>query len=142
MKKKEVYIVDATRTPIGKYGGSLKDIRPDDLAAGVLKEILRCNFENRGINTDIIEDVILGCANQSGEDNRNVARMSLLLAGLPITVAGCTVNRLCGSGMQAMLDAARAIALGEGEVMIAPCWTVWYNKSRPGGQIAATSHKL
>jgi 3-oxoadipyl-CoA thiolase len=119
MTKKEVYIVDATRTPIGKYAGTLKDVRPDDMAAGVIKEIVRRNFDQKGISKEIIEDVILGCANQAGEDNRNVARMSLLLAGLPVTVAGCTVNRLCGSGMQAVLDTARAIAIGEGDVMIA-----------------------
>jgi 3-oxoadipyl-CoA thiolase len=119
MTKKEVYIVDAARTPIGKYGGTLKDVRPDDMAAGVIKEIVKRNLEDKGINKDIIEDVILGCANQSGEDNRNVARMSLLLAGLPVSVAGATVNRLCGSGMQAVLDAARAIAIGEGDIMIA-----------------------
>src|SRR5438552_1013400 len=110
MTKKEVYIIDATRTPIGKYAGSLKDVRPDDMAAGVIKEIVRRNFEQKGISRELIEDVIFGCANQAGEDNRNVARMSLLLAGLPVSVAGCTVNRLCGSGMQAVLDAAHAIA--------------------------------
>jgi len=119
MTKKDVYIVDAARTPIGKYGGTLKDVRPDDMAAGAIKEIVKRNLEDKGISKDIIEDVILGCANQAGEDNRNVARMSLLLAGLPVSVAGATVNRLCGSGMQAVLDAARAIAIGEGDIMIA-----------------------
>jgi 3-oxoadipyl-CoA thiolase len=119
MHKKEVFIVDAARTPIGKYGGSLKDIRPDDLAAGVIKEVVKRTLEDKGISKDIIEDAVLGCANQAGEDNRNVARMSVLLAGLPISVGGVTVNRLCGSGMQAVIDAARAIALGEGDVMIA-----------------------
>jgi len=119
MNKKEVFIIDASRTPIGKYAGALKDVRPDDLAAGIIKEIVKRNFDEKGIDTGQIEDVILGCANQAGEDNRNVARMSLLLAGLPITVAGATVNRLCGSGMQAVIDASRAIALGEGDIMIA-----------------------
>ena len=105
--------------PIGKYGGALKDIRPDDLAAGVIKEITKRNFDDNGISKELIEDVVLGCANQAGEDNRNVARMSLLLAGLPVSVGGVTVNRLCGSGMQAVIDAARAIALGEGDIIIA-----------------------
>ncbi|HAX48025.1 MAG TPA: 3-oxoadipyl-CoA thiolase, partial [Bacteroidetes bacterium] len=112
MHKKEVFIVDAARTPIGKYGGSLKDIRPDDLAAGVIKEVVKRTLEDKGISKDIIEDAVLGCANQAGEDNRNVARMSVLLAGLPISVGGVTVNRVCGSGMQAVIDAAKAIALG------------------------------
>jgi 3-oxoadipyl-CoA thiolase len=116
---KTAYIIDAIRTPIGKYGGSLKDIRPDDLAALVIKEIVKRNLDNTGISGEWVEDVILGCANQAGEDNRNVARMSLLLAGLPVSVAGCTVNRLCGSGMQAVIDAARAITSGEGSVFIA-----------------------
>jgi 3-oxoadipyl-CoA thiolase len=119
MTKIEVYIADALRTPIGKYGGSLKDLRPDDMAALVIREIVRRNFENRNISPEIIEDVVLGCANQAGEDNRNVARMALLLAGLPVACGGVTVNRLCGSGMQAVIDAARAIANGEGDVMIA-----------------------
>ncbi|MCI0716633.1 MAG: acetyl-CoA C-acyltransferase [Chlorobi bacterium] len=119
MDTKEVFIIDATRTPIGKYGGSLKDVRPDDMAAGVIKEIVKKNFDDNGISKEFIEDVILGCANQAGEDNRNVARMSLLLAGLPISVAGVTVNRLCGSGMQAVIDASRGIKTGEGDVMIA-----------------------
>lgn len=119
MQKKEVFIVDATRTPIGKYSGSLKDVRPDDLAAGVIKEIAKRNLDDKGISKEVIEDVVLGCANQAGEDNRDVARMSLLLAGLPITVGGVTVNRLCGSGMQAVIDAARAIMVNEGDIMIA-----------------------
>jgi len=119
MGKKDVFIVDATRTPIGKYGGALKDVRPDDMAAGVIREIVKRNFDDKGICKELIEDVILGCANQAGEDNRNVARMSLLLAGLPVSVAGCTVNRLCGSGMQAVLDGARALAAGEGDIIIA-----------------------
>jgi 3-oxoadipyl-CoA thiolase len=119
MTKKEVFITDAARTPIGKYSGTLKDVRPDDLAAGVIKEIVKRNLDDKGIPKDIIEDVVLGCANQAGEDNRNVARMSLLLAGLPVSIGGVTVNRLCGSGMQAVIDAARAIIAGDGDVMIA-----------------------
>ncbi|MCC6865553.1 MAG: acetyl-CoA C-acyltransferase [Ignavibacteria bacterium] len=119
MHKKEVFIIDATRTPIGKYGGSLKDIRPDDMAAGVINEVVKRNLEDKGISKEVIEDVVLGCANQAGEDNRNVARMSSLLAGLPISVAGVTVNRLCGSGMQAVIDASRAIMTGEGDILIA-----------------------
>jgi 3-oxoadipyl-CoA thiolase len=112
---KEVVIVDAIRTPIGRYGGALKDVRPDDLAAHVIAELVKRNEFDR----NEIEDVILGCANQSGEDNRNVARMSLLLAGLPETVSGVTVNRLCASSMEAVAQAARAIKIGAGEVYIA-----------------------
>ncbi|MBZ0201600.1 MAG: acetyl-CoA C-acyltransferase [Ignavibacteria bacterium] len=119
MSKNDVFIVDATRTPIGKYSGTLKDIRPDDMAAGVIKEIVKRNIEDKGISKEIIEDVVLGCANQAGEDNRNVARMSALLAGLPVSVGGVTVNRLCGSGMQAVIDASRAIMTGEGDMLIA-----------------------
>lgn len=118
-QKKDVYIVDATRTPIGKYGGALKDVRPDDMAAGVIKEIVRRNFDVNGISKEFIEDVVIGCANQAGEDNRNVARMSVLLAGLPVSVGGVTVNRLCGSGMQAVIDASRAISLGDGDIIVA-----------------------
>ena len=119
MSKNDVYIVDAVRTPIGKYAGSLKDVRPDDMAALVITEIVKRNFDDKSIDKELIEDVILGCANQAGEDNRNVARMSLLLAGLPISVAGVTVNRLCGSGMQAVVDGVRAIAAGEADIIIA-----------------------
>jgi len=108
-------IVDAVRTPIGRYNGILRDVRPDDLAAHVIRELVR----RTGLDPNLIEDVILGAANQAGEDNRNVARMAVLLAGLPVTVAGQTVNRLCGSGMQAVLSAAHAIKVGEGEVFIA-----------------------
>ena len=118
MGKKDVFIVDALRTPIGKYAGSLKNSRPDDMAALVIKEITNRNFDAKSIDKGLIEDVILGCANQAGEDNRNVARMSLLLAGLPVSAAGSTVNRLCGSGMQAVIDGARAIALSEGDIII------------------------
>ena len=110
------YIIDAVRTPIGKYGGSLSSLRPDDLAALVMKAIVS---RNNSINNDEIEDVIFGAANQAGEDNRNVARMALLLAGLPPKVGGVTVNRLCASSLQAIMDASRAIMLGEGEIYIA-----------------------
>lgn len=112
---KEVVIVDAIRTPIGRYGGALKDVRPDDLAAHVIAELVKRNEFDR----NEIEDVIFGCANQSGEDNRNVARMALLLAGLPDSVSGVTVNRLCASSMEAIAQAARAIKIGSGEVYIA-----------------------
>ncbi len=112
----KAYIIDALRTPIGKYGGSLSSIRPDDLLANVLKGILH---RNEAIDMNSIEDVIAGCANQAGEDNRDVARMALLLAGLPITVGGNTVNRLCASGLQAIMDSARAIMCGDGDVIIA-----------------------
>jgi acetyl-CoA acetyltransferase family protein len=113
---KPVYIVDAVRTPIGKYGGALSAIRPDDLLAFVIRSLLQ---RNPGMDINAIEDVIAGAANQSGEDNRNVARMAALLAKLPVTVAGNTVNRLCASGLQAVMDATRAIACGEGEAYIA-----------------------
>ncbi len=111
----EAYIIEALRTPVGRYGGALKDVRPDDLAAHVIAALVR----KTGVDPKRIEDVILGCANQAGEDNRNVARMAVLLAGLPVEVGGATVNRLCGSGLQAINDAARAIKAGEGDVFIA-----------------------
>ncbi|WP_201362326.1 thiolase family protein [Dictyobacter formicarum] len=111
----EAVILSAVRTPIGRYNGVLKDVRPDDLGALVIREaIARAN-----ISAEEIEDVVLGCANQAGEDNRNVARMSLLLAGLPVTVAGQTVNRLCGSGLQAVNDASQAIWSEQGELFVA-----------------------
>lgn len=113
---KTVYVIDALRTPIGRYGGSLSAIRPDDLAALVIKAIMA---RNSAIDIAAIEDVILGAANQAGEDNRNVARMALLLAGLPIEIGGNTVNRLCASGLQAIADASRAIACGDGEMYLA-----------------------
>jgi len=113
---KTAYIIDAVRTPVGKYGGALSSIRPDDLLAHVLKILLQ---RNPGIDVNAIEDVIAGDANQAGEDNRDVARMAVLLAGLPVTVAGNTVNRLCASGLQAIMDAARAIMCNEGELYIA-----------------------
>ena len=112
----EAFICDAIRTPIGRHGGALSSVRPDDLAAIVLRELLR---RNRGLDPAAIDDVILGCANQAGEDNRNVARMSALLAGLPAEVPGVTLNRLCGSGLDAVAAAARMIAAGEAEVVIA-----------------------
>ncbi len=115
MSNHEAVIVAALRTPVGRYGGALKDVRPDDLAALVIKELV----ERSKIDPAMIEDVILGCANQAGEDNRNVARMAALLAGLPVEVAGNTVNRLCGSGLQAINDAAHAIQRGDGDVYIA-----------------------
>lgn len=108
-------IVDAIRTPIGALGGALSAVRPDDLAAHVLKAIL----ERNQLDPALVEEVYLGCANQAGEDNRNVARMALLLAGLPVEVAGLTINRLCASGLNAVNQAARAIKAGEGEVYIA-----------------------
>lgn len=112
---KEVYIVDAVRTPIGNFGGTLSAVRTDDLGAIVMKELLK---RNSSLDPNAIEDVIFGCANQAGEDNRNVARMSLLLAGLPYTVGGETVNRLCSSGMASTINAARAIKDGAGEIYI------------------------
>ncbi|MBK8087171.1 MAG: acetyl-CoA C-acyltransferase [Chitinophagaceae bacterium] len=113
---KPVYIIDSLRTPIGKYGGVLASVRPDDLLAHVIKALIH---RNGSIDVNAIEDVIAGAANQSGEDNRNVARMAALLAGLPVTVAGNTVNRLCASGLQAIMDASRAIACGDGDIYIA-----------------------
>jgi 3-oxoadipyl-CoA thiolase len=112
---REVWIVDAVRTPIGRLGGRLATVRPDDLAAIVLRAIV----ERSGVPPTAIDDVYIGAANQSGEDNRNVARMAVLLAQLPIEVPGATVNRLCGSSLQAINSAAQAIAFGEGDVMIA-----------------------
>jgi acetyl-CoA C-acetyltransferase len=112
----DAYICDAIRTPIGRYGGSLKDVRADDLGAVPLRELMK---RNPGVDWSAVDDVIYGCANQAGEDNRNVARMSSLLAGLPSVVPGTTVNRLCGSGMDAVGIAARAIRSGETRLMIA-----------------------
>ena len=110
------YILDAVRTPIGKLGGSLSTVRPDDLLAVALKALIA---RNENIDVSAIEDVIAGCANQAGEDNRDVARMALLLAGLPIEIGGNTVNRLCASGLQAIMDASRALRCGDGDMMIA-----------------------
>ena len=111
----EAVLLSAVRTPIGRYNGILKDVRPDDLAALAIREAVT----RAGITPAEVEDVILGCANQAGEDNRNVARMSLLLAGLPVTVAGQTINRLCGSGLQTVNAAAQAIATDSGDVFVA-----------------------
>ncbi|MCB0358539.1 MAG: acetyl-CoA C-acyltransferase, partial [Bdellovibrionales bacterium] len=113
---RKAYIVDGTRTAIGKYAGSLAPVRADDLAAHVIRELVG---RHPKLDPAGIDDVILGCANQAGEDNRNVARMALLLAGLPEGVPGITVNRLCASGLSAILDAARSIKLGEGDLFIA-----------------------
>ena len=113
---KKVFVIDAVRTPIGKYGGTLSTIRPDDLLAYVIRALLE---RNPGLDPAAIEDVIAGDANQAGEDNRNVARMAVLLSGLPVSVPGSTVNRLCASGLQAIMDAARAIQCGDGDVYIA-----------------------
>lgn len=113
---KIAYIIDVIRTPIGKYGGVLSSIRPDDLLAYAIKELIQ---RNSAIDLNIIEDVIAGAANQSGEDNRNVARMAALLAGLPVSVGGTTVNRLCASGLDAVMQAARAIQCGDGMMYIA-----------------------
>lgn len=112
----QAYILDIARTPVGRYGGTLSAVRPDDLVADLIKKIIE---RNTGLPPILIEDVILGAANQAGEDNRNVARMAGLLAGLPIESAGVTVNRLCGSGLQAIAEAARIVKSGEGEVVIA-----------------------
>lgn len=113
---KTAFIIDCVRTPIGKYGGALSLVRPDDLLAFVIKSLIS---RNPGINTNEIEDVIAGASNQAGEDNRNVARMAVLLAGLPVSIGGNTVNRLCASGLQAIMDAARAISCNEGGMYIA-----------------------
>ncbi|MFS2003365.1 3-oxoadipyl-CoA thiolase [Duganella sp. CT11-25] len=112
----EAFICDAVRTPIGRYGGALKDVRADDLGAVPLRELVK---RNPGVQWDQVDDVIYGCANQAGEDNRNVARMSALLAGLPQEVPGTTINRLCGSGMDAVGTAARAIQAGDASLIIA-----------------------
>ena len=112
----EVFVIDAVRTPVGRYGGKLSSVRPDDLLAIVIKSLIK---RNPTIDVHAIEDVIAGDANQAGEDNRNVARMAALLAGLPVSVAGNTVNRLCASGLQAVMDCARAVMCGEGDLYIA-----------------------
>jgi acetyl-CoA acyltransferase len=111
----EAYICDYIRTPIGRFGGALSSVRADDLAAIPLKALMA---RNASVDWEAVEDVILGCANQAGEDNRNVARMAVLLAGLPVAVTGSTVNRLCGSGMDALTIAARAIKAGETQLMV------------------------
>ena len=111
----QAYIINGVRTAIGNFGGTLSSVRADDLAVVVLKELIK---RNPSVDFTKVGDVILGCANQAGEDNRNVARMAGLLAGLPITVPGQTVNRLCASGLSASIDAARYIQLGEADLMI------------------------
>ena len=113
---KQAFICDAIRTPIGRFGGALKDVRADDLGAVPLRALQE---RNPTIDWSAVDEVIFGCANQAGEDNRNVARMSALLAGLPIAVPGATINRLCGSGMDALGTAARAIKAGDAHLMIA-----------------------
>jgi 3-oxoadipyl-CoA thiolase len=115
MRERDVVVVDALRTPIGRYGGALANVRPDDLAAVVVRALV----DRSGVDPQRIDDVFLGAANQSGEDNRNVARMAVLLAGLPVEIPGATLNRLCGSSLQAINSAAQAIAWGDGDVMIA-----------------------
>ncbi len=112
---REVFVVDAVRTPVGRYRGALCEVRPDDLGAIAIADLVR----RTGVDPAAIDDVVMGCANQAGEDNRNLARMSLLLAGLPVEVPGGTVNRLCGSGLEAVVAGARAIAAGEVDVVIA-----------------------
>ena len=112
---RDVLVADALRTPIGRFRGALAEVRPDDLGAVVIAELVR----RAGADPGGIDDVFFGCANQAGEDNRNVARMSLLLAGLPVTVPGATVNRLCGSGLEAVIDGVRAIAVGEADLVVA-----------------------
>jgi len=114
LKKMNTYIIDAVRTPIGNFGGTLKDVRTDDLSALTIRELIKRN----SLEPKLIDDVIIGCANQAGEDNRNIARMSLLLAGLPFSVPGETVNRLCASGMSAVIQAHRAIQSGDGDLFI------------------------
>lgn len=113
---KSVYVIDVVRTPVGKYGGSLGLLRPDDLLAHAIKALME---RNPGVDANAIEEVIAGAANQAGEDNRNVARMAALLAGLPVTVAGSTVNRLCASGLQAVMDAGRQVMCGDADLVIA-----------------------
>ncbi|HXT97633.1 MAG TPA: acetyl-CoA C-acyltransferase [Polyangia bacterium] len=112
---REVFVVDAVRTPIGRHRGALAEVRPDDLGALVIAELVK----RTGVEPAAVDDVQFGCANQAGEDNRNVARMSALLAGLPVSVPGATVNRLCGSGLEAVVDGARAIAVGDADLIVA-----------------------
>jgi 3-oxoadipyl-CoA thiolase len=139
---RDPWIIEAVRTPVGRYGGALAAIRPDDLAALVLRSLV----DRVGIDPGLIEDVILGCANQAGEDNRDVARMALLLAGLPIEVGGLTVNRLCGSGLQAINSAAHAIQVGDGEVFIGggveSMTRAPYVMAKPGTAYERGSHEL
>ncbi|WP_281177444.1 3-oxoadipyl-CoA thiolase [Janibacter limosus] len=113
---RRAYIVDGVRTPIGRYGGGLSSVRPDDLAAHVIRELLA---RHEGLDPSLVDDVVLGNANQAGEDNRNIARMAALLAGMPVTVSGTTINRLCGSGLDAVGYAARAIVAGDADLVVA-----------------------
>lgn len=115
MARSEAVIIDAVRTPIGKYGGVLRNVRPDDLSALVINTLLR----RIKLDFSLVQDVMWGCANQAGEDNRNVGRMSMLLASLPYSVPGTTINRLCGSSLDAISQAARAIWSGDLEIVIA-----------------------
>ena len=116
MQGREVYVVDAVRTPVGRFGGALAKVRPDDLAATVVRALLE---RNASLDPTRVDEVYFGAANQAGEDNRNVARMASLLAGLPVSVPGSTVNRLCASGLDALVMAARAIAVGDASIMVA-----------------------
>jgi acetyl-CoA acetyltransferase len=140
---REVFICDAVRTPVGRYGGSLSPIRADDLGAIPIKSLID---RNPGVNWLDVDDVIMGCANQAGEDNRNVARMSLLLAGLSETIPGMTINRLCGSGMDAIGNAARMIRSGEAELLLPAVWRAcraprlsWTNLPRPSPAVSAST---
>ncbi|MEA2123384.1 MAG: hypothetical protein QOI80_166, partial [Solirubrobacteraceae bacterium] len=114
MEPRSAVIVDAVRTPIGRYAGVLSTVRPDDLAARVVEAVV----ERNDLPRDAIDDVVLGATNQAGEDNRNVARMAVLLAGLPVEIPGVTVNRLCASGLEAVSQAARAVRVGEGDLLL------------------------
>src|SRR5438105_2314082 len=116
MKVRDAYIIDGVRTPVGNIGGGLSEVRADDLAAHVIAELMR---RHPDLDPAALADVVLGCANQAGEDNRNVARMAALLAGLPHTVPGETVNRLCASGLEAVVQAARMIKVGDADVVVA-----------------------
>ena len=113
---RDAFIVDGVRTAIGSFGGGLSSVRTDDLAATVIRQLMA---RHPAVDGALVDEVILGCANQAGEDNRNVARMAGLLAGLPVTVPGLTVNRLCASGLSAVIDAARAVQVGDGEIFVA-----------------------
>ena len=111
----DAYVIDAVRTPIGRYGGALANSRPDDLAA----HVVRAAVDRNDLPEDVIDEVFMGCTNQAGEDNRNVARMASLLAGLPVEIPGVTVNRLCASGLEAVSQGARQIMLGDGDLVLA-----------------------
>ena len=141
----EAFVCDGVRTPIGRYGGGLSSVRPDDLAALPIRTLMA---RNSAVDWAAVDDVVLGCANQAGEDNRNVARMALLLAGMPESVPAATINRLCGSGMDALGGAARAIKAGEAELMVAggvesmsraPSRAPRISKTRPSAGVSLTS---